>query len=68
MDVELLPLATQAVEKYRIANRLSKTEMACALDVSRSRYSDLLSGARRLTIPMLKAAYKLGIPADELLS
>ncbi|WP_411887369.1 helix-turn-helix domain-containing protein [Hydrocarboniphaga effusa] len=56
-----------AIEEYRIANGLTGSEMAKALNQSRGRYSEFRHGKREVPLKSLRLAHMLGIDAAQLL-
>lgn len=56
-----------ALEFQREQYGLTKSEWAAVIGLSASRYSETLSGKRRLTLNATKRAFAVGVPAEVLL-
>jgi len=62
------PTPIQAIEFQLDQRGLTRSDLAKMLG-SRSRVSEILSGKRKLTLPMIKRLHReLGVPAETLLS
>lgn len=62
-----VPEITDALEFRRDQYGLSQADFAFVLGMQPSHYSEVINGKRNLPMSAMKAAYKLGVPAEVLL-
>lgn len=56
-----------AIEKFRQEHGLYQREMAKLLGIIQPHYSNIVHHNEKVGLRVIRAAYKLGIPAEELL-
>lgn len=62
-----VPTIADALEFRRDQYGLSQADFAFVLGIQPSHYSEVINGKRSLPMTAMKAAYKIGVPAEILL-
>lgn len=66
-DIDEIPSVVDAIKFRQEQYGWNQNQMAKALDMQKSHYSEFLAGKRDLPIGAIKKAYSIGVPANILL-
>ena len=61
-----MPTAAQALEFRREQYGLNQSEFAMVLGLTKSHYSEIVSGKRQLTLEAASRAFAIGVPPDSI--